>query len=573
MLRLIPLYPLWLTIDNPKLTKGFFAVMFKKDYSKETIENTLIPELINTTGKGIVKDIKYFKTYYNADNGYTTDPSSASIEAEYILRDAYIVELAADDKETALEIETAFSDTGYFHYIDAVNFFRASDVNIPPDDESLPFEAKLEDNFSADRLVVMFKGKYSKEELEKTVIPELKEINGVREFRYMFTGGKGRTMYIIDLDFERDDKESAYNTAKTLYDTGYFYCVEMNMIPIAAMQTTTRADIAELPAVTTTVTAAAENFKSMTLDEAITAMSGGEYAWMSGVQPELLPVVGAAYHGYPTIGKDNKIHNIQLRKVLTRIKVKVGKELPYDDIKAAVEANGMIMPVIRKNGNDYEITSAATKECYYYTLDLIKKCPEVTAIDMQYKLCEDKVNYIKFGGIYYNGEQTAEELIAKYPELELIGNTKNESLFFAYKGEKDKLYDFFCRVRDFTSDCLRAGYVTTELAALNEEYFYCNEPVLIDGTAGDANIDGYVDISDSVMIMQSIANPDRYGIKAEKGITAQGTANGDTDENGLTNMDSLEIQKSLLGMGSIPIPPKDKDINLVSYDPIDFTEE
>ena len=90
--------PFMVTLDNPKLTKGFFAVMFKKDYSKETIENTLIPELINTTGKGIVKDIKYFKTYYNADNGYTTDPSSASIEAEYILRDAYIVELAADDK-------------------------------------------------------------------------------------------------------------------------------------------------------------------------------------------------------------------------------------------------------------------------------------------------------------------------------------------------------------------------------------------------------------------------------------------------------------------------------------------
>ena len=564
--------PFMVTIDNPKLTKGFFAVMFKKDYSKETIENTLIPELINTTGKGIVKDIKYFKTYYNADNGYTTDPSSASIEAEYILRDAYIVELAADDKETALEIETAFSDTGYFHYIDAVNFFRASDVNIPPDDESLPFEAKPEDNFIANRLAVMFKGKYSKEELEKTVIPELKEINGVREFRYMSTGGKGRTMYIIDLDFERDDKESAYNTAKTLYDTGYFYCVEMNMIPNADMQTTTRADIAELPAVTTTVTTASENFKSMTLDEAITAMSGGEYAWMSGVQPELLPVVGATYHGYLTIGKDNKIHNIQLRKVLTRIKVKVGKELPYDDIKAAVEANGMIMPVIRKNGNDYEITSAATKECYYYTLDLIKKCPEVTAIDMQYKLCEDKVNYIQFGGIYYNGEQTAEELIAKYPELELTDETNKDYLGFTYNGEKDKLYDFFCRVRD-NGDCLRAGYVTTELAALNEEYFYCNEPVLIDGTAGDANIDGYVDISDSVMIMQSIANPDRYGIKAEKGITAQGTANGDTDENGLTNMDSLEIQKSLLGMGSIPIPPKDKDINLVSYDPIDFTEE
>ena len=46
--------PFMVTIDNPKLTKGFFAVMLKKDYSKETIENTLIPELINTTGNSVL---------------------------------------------------------------------------------------------------------------------------------------------------------------------------------------------------------------------------------------------------------------------------------------------------------------------------------------------------------------------------------------------------------------------------------------------------------------------------------------------------------------------------------------
>ena len=219
--------PFSVTIDNPDMTEGYFAVIFKNDYSKETIENTIIPELKSNDK---IKDIRYYKTYYNADNFYTTDTSV--YEAEYIHRDVYIVELASDDKETTYAVETAFSETEYFHYIDAVNFFKASAAQIPPDDESEPFTAKLEDNFIANKLVVMFKGKYSKEELESTVIPELKEINGIRDFSYMSTGEKGRAMYIIDLDFEREDKASAYNTAKALYDTGYFYCVEMNMIPI-----------------------------------------------------------------------------------------------------------------------------------------------------------------------------------------------------------------------------------------------------------------------------------------------------------------------------------------------------
>ena len=221
--------PFSVTIDNPDMTEGYFAVIFKNDYSKETIENTIIPELKSNDK---IKDIRYYKTYYNADNFYTTDTSV--YEAEYIQRDVYIVELASDDKETTYAVETAFSETEYFHYIDAVNFFKASAAQIPPDDESEPFTAKLEDNFIANKLVVMFKGKYSKEELESTVIPELKEINGIRDFRYMSTGEKGRAMYIIDLDFEREDKESAYNTAKSLYDMGYFYCVEMNMLPNTA---------------------------------------------------------------------------------------------------------------------------------------------------------------------------------------------------------------------------------------------------------------------------------------------------------------------------------------------------
>ncbi|MDE6091909.1 MAG: hypothetical protein K2G14_02295, partial [Ruminococcus sp.] len=55
---------------------------------------------------------------------------------------------------------------------------------------------------------------------------------------------------------------------------------------------------------------------------------------------------------------------------------------------------------------------------------------------------------------------------------------------------------------------------------------------------GDANEDNKVNISDAVLIMQSIANPEEFK------ISAQGKLNGDVVDNGggLTNIDALAIQ-------------------------------
>ena len=66
---------------------------------------------------------------------------------------------------------------------------------------------------------------------------------------------------------------------------------------------------------------------------------------------------------------------------------------------------------------------------------------------------------------------------------------------------------------------------------------------------GDANCDEEVNLADAVLIMQSIANPDKYGPGMELGITPQGELNGDVSENGngLTNKDALAIQKFKLG--------------------------
>nr|AEV59343.1 scaffoldin C [Ruminococcus flavefaciens] len=68
---------------------------------------------------------------------------------------------------------------------------------------------------------------------------------------------------------------------------------------------------------------------------------------------------------------------------------------------------------------------------------------------------------------------------------------------------------------------------------------------------GEGNCDGTVDMGDAVLIMQSLANPNKYGLNgpdSKSHITEQGKLNGDVDEEvkGLTSNDALKIQKYLL---------------------------
>ena len=50
---------------------------------------------------------------------------------------------------------------------------------------------------------------------------------------------------------------------------------------------------------------------------------------------------------------------------------------------------------------------------------------------------------------------------------------------------------------------------------------------------GDANLDGTVDMSDCMLIMQSLANPSKYGTTGtnEKHLTAEGAEDYDDDNN------------------------------------------
>lgn len=59
------------------------------------------------------------------------------------------------------------------------------------------------------------------------------------------------------------------------------------------------------------------------------------------------------------------------------------------------------------------------------------------------------------------------------------------------------------------------------------------EPTL----SGDTDCDDKVNINDAVLVMQSIANPDKYK------ISEQGKANADIDGNGITLSDAIAIQE------------------------------
>lgn len=74
-----------------------------------------------------------------------------------------------------------------------------------------------------------------------------------------------------------------------------------------------------------------------------------------------------------------------------------------------------------------------------------------------------------------------------------------------------------------------------------------------DGIKGDSNVDGKVSTSDVLLIMQSLANPSKYGLDGsdENHITPKGHLLADVDGNGVTNNDALTIQEYLLGSGSI----------------------
>jgi len=101
---------------------------------------------------------------------------------------------------------------------------------------------------------------------------------------------------------------------------------------------------------------------------------------------------------------------------------------------------------------------------------------------------------------------------------------------------------------EITTTTTTTAAVTTETPTTTSELSTAEEDVLW----GDANCDKQVNLADAVLIMQSIANPDKYQ------LTKEGERNGDVDEpgSGITNKDAMKIQKYKLNLIDSLAPEK-----------------
>ena len=103
-------------------------------------------------------------------------------------------------------------------------------------------------------------------------------------------------------------------------------------------------------------------------------------------------------------------------------------------------------------------------------------------------------------------------------------------------------------VHSVDADVLETVKAFVKENGLNEELIVYilddEEEQLTDGgiIEGDANCDNEVNMADAVIIMQSLANPDKYT------LSERGKKNADTNKDGITNTDALNIQKHLLGL-------------------------
>ena len=128
--------------------------------------------------------------------------------------------------------------------------------------------------------------------------------------------------------------------------------------------------------------------------------------------------------------------------------------------------------------------------------------------------------------------------------------------------------DYFAVVPDGEASTLDIYNIANEiykltgampLSSYNPQETDVNESTLTiemhDKIDGDANNDGELTLADAIVTLQSIGNPEKYGINGsdETHITYQGSFNADItgDYDGITSADALAIQRKILGLNKL----------------------
>ena len=160
----------------------------------------------------------------------------------------------------------------------------------------------------------------------------------------------------------------------------------------------------------------------------------------------------------------------------------------------------------------------------------------------------------KWSPISLDSSDYAEEpvyLKTSLPSTEIMTVTDSDGTEYAasdFASLTEGKYTISCKSEDVVWDHLNKRIENVDISYEVEIKAPAGENVSIkadknvSGRSGDANEDGTLDLADAVLIMQTLANPDKYAMSDE------GKANADIygENDGVTNMDALQIQKILL---------------------------
>ena len=315
-------------------------------------------------------------------------------------------------------------------------------------------------------------------------------------------------------------------------------------------------------------------YKTMTLDEAFDDFCGSYVDLSSYYEDELYP--SNREKRLFKVDENGRTHIAVVRGAETVVKVREGTELPLENLFEDIRTDGRNTMTIGISNDTYRIRNAPSKAVMDQLLEKIKKYDNVVSIEEHYVVYEDCANDSSYSVLYIDSRLpegsslTKEDILEKLSALDLKEMTDDTYIEYLFRKNSDWAFligenrsqdgrELYNAIKYLADNGI--GYElpcgSTELGIIRAEVYYCSRPVLINGISGDANADGEIDMSDAVMIMQSLANPNKYGIKAAKGITAQGLKNADANGDGLTTNDALAIQEQLLGLSEKEIIPPD----------------
>jgi len=225
------------------------------------------------------------------------------------------------------------------------------------------------------------------------------------------------------------------------------------------------------------------------------------------------------------------------------------------EITAADEFTGMPEKIVYQKGEELDLSGIKTAdgkdaEIAPEEITLTGPVSSVTKhTAKEFATLEDGKYIVRAGNLTFNVYIDDPEDPSRYVQLKNARVTeaevKNGPVYVNFDGIDEAFYyDADAGMRaDWTGVTMKKGDVVSGVLRTSERgsnatYIYCGDIEYM----GDANCNRDVEISDAVLIMQTICNPAKYK------LTAQGRINADSDGGGITNADALNIQKKLLGV-------------------------